>query len=294
MKAILILFPIGLASGAVARADGPSNTVPAEVTRAVTAVLYSGADADLGTEQGRRVHRGKLRSADAVATRLAALLAKNPRYWEAVRGRLQALPRGPKRRDARRRQIRLLAGDKHESSRGLLARELKRDPQSFDFATLIRLDGLVSGARAALRGAVGGKPEPSKLRVAVHLGLVGDKAATPLLTWATQQQRFKGRLGSYRYGVAVALKRLGVADVWKAARDAGVAQVGACLERNNLNGARWHVSQLEYYAGLVASKDVPTDFSLDRAVMSLAHGRVAALQTADAIRTALSRLPDTP
>ncbi len=262
-----------------------------EITRLAKTMNYSVADADLKTEMGRRVHMDTFKSLADASAYLEAMLTKDPEHWGAVRTGLQHLPRDPKRRDEKMRKLRLLAGDRHESTRNLLVKELKGDPEAFDADLLVRVDTLrIDGARASLRRLMQGKPTQTKVRAAIHLGLRADRAAKPVLIWALSQPALHKFFNSTQYGVAIALKRVGKEGAWTTVRKNAVEKARAYLGRNDLKGARWHVAQLEYYAKLARGKAQPSVFELDRGAASFALNRIRVLETKESIRAAIKNL----
>ena len=100
-------------------------------------------------------------------------------------------------------------------------------------------------------------------------------------------------LGSYSYGTAVALKRLGDAEAWKEIVQRATNKVEAYLDDDDLKTARWYAVQLEFYARLAkGGKGAKANvLMLDNDCASFAVKRIAEIESADQVRELLKRIP---
>ena len=230
--------------------------VEASVKRLVAHLRTSEADFDLTTQEGCDEYKRRYHLAQQAEEELRTLAERDAKVWEWARPGLSDFSRDPKRRDAKRRQIRLLAVAADASTKKLLASELAKDPACFDARVLIAVDRAgVKGARARLLELVAAEPSMSTLPVAVHLGMQGCKEARPTLDWAMRSVAKKPFLGALDYGAALALKKLGQPDPWRHVVQRVHKEVKACLDADNIQAAAHHALRLEYFASLGADAD---------------------------------------
>lgn len=280
--AVLVAAPLAYA--------GDENSLEHHVRKLVDALRVSHLDFDMSTEEGQDKFKKSYMMAEKARQELVAVLQKKPEAWAWARPSLQKLPRDPERTEVRVRLVEILALDSDASSRALLVKELKESPKTFSIKAMIRMDESgVPEATEALHQLVKDKPGLKNLYPAIHLGMKGQAVAKPVLEWARNDAKVNRYLGSWSYGTAVALKRLGAGEAWSEIVRRATNQVEASLDDDDLKTARWYAVQLEFYAKLVKGGKASV-LTLDMDCASYSKKRSAEITDADQVRELLKRV----
>ncbi|MHC4954426.1 MAG: hypothetical protein ACYTGZ_11110 [Planctomycetota bacterium] len=285
MTAVLL----GLAAPLAAEGDADS-ALRRSLDSVVKLIKTSQADFDLSDQMERDRYKMRYMKAEQAPDELLRILGRRPEAWSWVRDGLSDFSRDPARHDAKRRQISVLAHDRDKETKKLLARELKRDPKCFDTRLLIAVDlGGVAGATPMLAKLASGKPSMATLPAAVHLGLRGMKEGRKTLDWAAKTASKKTFLGSLDYGAAIALKRLGNADLWKRVVERAQSDAQKALADGQFRAAGHHALRLEYFASIAKSRDPVDIYRLDRDAGMYAANGIAQIESEADVKRILKK-----
>ncbi|MHC4958054.1 MAG: hypothetical protein ACYTGN_06725 [Planctomycetota bacterium] len=281
MLIVLLAAPVALA--------GPE--APKSLKEAVQQLRFSKADVDWTSDKCKEHFQRGYKAARIAMEHLRKATSESPKAWKTIRADLQKLPTDPERRDVKERLIDILAWDQHESSRALLKRELKADPDAFSAVTLITLDRAdMPAASRRLVTLVQQEPSYYNLYAAIHLATKGDASGRRVLEWASTEPKMTERLGPVPYAIALGLRRLGDEDNWRTLVQRVTNTIEACLDEDELKRARWYVVQLEFYTGIAQSKKAFDVLALYPKCSEFAKKRMEEIETANDVRKLLEHV----